>query len=130
MQRLAARRVLVVEDDILIAMDIEQLLRDAGCTIVGPVSRVAEALELLQQNRIDAALLDINLGSEQVFPVADVLDDSGIPFVLITGHTMRPVPARHKERPIVTKPYRPNRVLAALVSALGSNRQRVVSQTN
>jgi two-component SAPR family response regulator len=128
MHRLADRRVLVVEDDVLIAMDIEQLLLEADCKVYGPVSHVADALRLLEKvHDLDAALLDVNLGSEQVYPVADFLDDAGVPFVLLTGHTMRPVPQRHKKRPLITKPYRPNRVLAALVTAMQTTRQPVAS---
>jgi two-component SAPR family response regulator len=125
--RVAMRRVLVVEDDILIAMDIEQLLVDAGCDVVGPVARVSEALELLNLNNVDAALLDINLGTELVFPVADALDESGIPFVLVSGHTKTPVPNRHCGRPLVTKPYSPRHLLTALAAVLDSPRERVSS---
>jgi two-component SAPR family response regulator len=124
MKRLSGMRVLVVEDDVLIAMDIEQLLQDAGCGVVGPVASVGAAFRALEASEVDAAVLDINLNGELVFPVADALDDANIPFILVTGHTERPVPTRHRARPLVTKPYRPTRVIAALVSAISPKRAR------
>lgn len=84
---LKGRTVLVVEDDYMIAADLACSLEEAGATVVGPMASVPEALALLAtEPRIDAAVLDVNLGSEKVFPVADVLRERGVPFVFATGY--------------------------------------------
>src|SRR5262249_43137929 len=100
-------RVLVVEDDFLTALALEGMLIDAGCAVVGPVPRVSEALEVIEVERLDLALLDVNLAGERVFPVADVLVERGVPFVFTTGYSAEHLPPRHRNRPILAKPYSP-----------------------
>jgi DNA-binding NarL/FixJ family response regulator len=73
------RRVLIVEDNVLIAMEMEYIVGDCGCAVVGPVSNVASGLEAVRQTEIDGAVLDVNLGDERVWPIAEVLDERGIP---------------------------------------------------
>lgn len=79
-------RVLVVEDEILIAMELEMVLTDAGFDVIGPVPVVAAALALLKEGRPDAAVLDMNLRGERVTPVAEVLRAMGVPFVLTSAY--------------------------------------------
>ncbi len=88
------RHVLIVEDDIFIALDLERVLDDAACGVVGPAASVELALAKISVTKLDAALLDVNLGQELVFPVADRLSAEGIPFIFVTGEP-RTVPERH-----------------------------------
>jgi two-component sensor histidine kinase/CheY-like chemotaxis protein len=82
----ARRRILIVEDESLIAMSYEEVLSDAGYGIIGPVPDVPGALDLLRRDRPDAAVLDVNLGGQPVYPVAELLIQMGIPFVFCTGY--------------------------------------------
>lgn len=84
--RLAALRVLVVEDEFLAAMDLQYLLSREGCTVLGPVPSVDRALDLIEEDRPDAALLDVNLGGQRITPLAEQLRERGIPFILVTGY--------------------------------------------
>ena len=92
---LANRRILVVEDEFFIAMDLEMALKAAQAIVLGPVSRVQAGLDLVtRQNRISAAILDVNLGSEMVFPVADALLERSVPFLFATGEHPSTIPRR------------------------------------
>jgi len=116
----SSRTVLIVEDDIFIALDLERVLDDAGCSVIGPASSVERALAKIADTRLDAALLDVNLGHELVFPVADRLSAEGIPFIFVTGEP-RTLPERHWMRPVITKPYRAPAVLEALAAVIRPN---------
>jgi CheY-like chemotaxis protein len=85
---LAGRRVLLVEDELLVAMEMEEALRGLGCEVLGPAATVEEALRLAQVDagRIDAAVLDVNLAGRPSFPVADLLAGRGVPVVFATGY--------------------------------------------
>jgi CheY-like chemotaxis protein len=100
-----ARRILVVEDEILISMLLEDMLADLGYEVAATASRVDEALALARTAEIHAAILDVNLNGEDVFPVADVLAGRSIPFVFATGYGERVLPAAYKERPTLQKPF-------------------------
>ena len=78
--------ILVVEDEFLIAMELESTLRRGGYQVLGPAPSVRVALELLQRDRPDAAVLDVNLAGERVTPVAEVLRSMSIPFILASGY--------------------------------------------
>ncbi len=115
------RRVFVVEDSALIAMDLESILADAGHTVIGPASTVAEALALVDEGMVDVALLDIDLHGEIVTPVAERLADRGLPFAFLTGFEQggSPVPV-YADAPVLRKPFDGQSVLttlAALVAA-------------
>ena len=115
MSSLAGRRVLVVEDETLVAMLIEDTLLDAGAQVLGPVSTVAEALALVERELPDLAVLDLNLAGETSEPIADVLRDRGVPFVVASGYGPSGVPAKHAGVPVLAKPYAPEDLTAALV---------------
>ena len=85
MSGLVGTKVLVVEDEFLIAIEYQILLDRFGCEMLGPVSSIAEAFVLLRHSRPDMALLDIRLADGQVTPVAEALKAAGVPFVLVTG---------------------------------------------
>jgi CheY-like chemotaxis protein len=115
------RRVLVVEDEALIAMAVEARLRDAGAEVVGPAFTAAEALRLVEaaaaaDGGISAAVLDLKLaGGETAIPVADALAARGVPFLFATGYGAgRCDTGRHTAAPVLHKPYDPERLVAAL----------------
>jgi CheY-like chemotaxis protein len=114
---LAQRRVLVVEDIYLVAIDIEAALRAAGAEVLGPYSCCRDALQALQTARIDAAALDILLHEETVYPVAEVLRTAGVPFVFVTGCEADLIPADFVDTPLVAKPFTRNDVVAAVAAA-------------
>lgn len=111
---LARRRALVVEDDYFIADDLARALRKFDAEVVGPVPTCNEALRLLAAERIDLAILDINLRDAAVFPVADVLSARGTPFVFATGYGETSVPDRFRDVPRWEKPFNPDALALAL----------------
>ena len=96
-------RVLIVEDDDVFAAAIEGVLIDAGVTVVGRANSVAAALRVVATQTLDVACLDINLGHEDSFPVADELLSRAIPFVFVTGRDAKYLPDRHRNQPLVSK---------------------------
>jgi len=110
-----AYRILVVEDEALVAMLVEDALEDAGFGVIGPVRSVAQALEALDAEAPDAAVLDLNLAGENSIAVADALVARSIPFVVATGYGAAGLPAAHKGAPVLPKPYDP----ADLTSLVG-----------
>jgi CheY-like chemotaxis protein len=110
--------VLVVEDDVLTSMDIEDVLLGAGYNVIGPVGTVKWALQHLRENKVLGAALDVELGAENVAPVADALAALRIPFIFITGHSIRRLPRRHRNRLVVSKPFVPADLISALKFAI------------
>ena len=106
--------VLVVEDEALIAMDIQSIMENAGYRVVGPVSNVQAALAIVAREKPHIALLDINLGRSNVFELADALARSDIPMLFVTGHSRATLTGAHKDRPMVAKPFLPDVLLAAM----------------
>ena len=95
--------VLLVEDEMMICLDIECMLKDFGCTVVGPAATVSKALTLIATEQIDLAMLDVNLGRERSYPIADRLTLLGIPFLLSTGYAE--IDAPYDACPKLQKPY-------------------------
>ena len=114
------RLVLVVEDEFLIAMDLELLLRRHGWRVLGPAATVAAALRLLRQSDTpDVALLDVNLRGELVTPVAEALRARGVPFVLASAYpSLSQAAAALAGAPNIGKPTGERRLLAALARAV------------
>ncbi len=113
---LASRKVLVVEDEPLVAMMIEDMLTDLGYTVVGPAMQLADGLRLAETAQFDAAVLDINLNGARSFPVADVLQARGIPFLFATGYGGGEA-LEGRQEPVIQKPYQMER-LAEMLTAL------------
>lgn len=88
----------------MVALDVERLMRECDCTVAGPVSNVEEALEIVRQVRLDGAVLDINLGDEWVWPVASLLAERRVPFLLATGYDTSQVPEQFRSAPLLSKP--------------------------
>lgn len=97
-------RILVVEDEFVLAMDLEQELADLGCQVVGPAGRRDHALSLAGTEPIDGALLDINLNNGDTFETAGVLQARGIPIAFVTGYRDRALPGPLAEAPRRIKP--------------------------
>ena len=99
-------RILVVEDDAVIGMMLEDMLRELSCEPIGPAGSVRVALKFIEETPvIDAAVLDCNLGGEKVWPVADCLANCGIPFVFSTGYGAAGLEPRFAGVPVLNKPY-------------------------
>ena len=114
---LDGRVVLVVEDEALIAMQLEFALLDAGATVIGPVAHLDEAHEALAEREVDLALLDVDLAGVDVFPVADRLRERAVPFAFHTGHAERRVLAqRYGDAPVCRKPTDVDEVVGVLAS--------------
>jgi CheY-like chemotaxis protein len=113
-----SRSILIVEDDVLLGMAIGLCVQDAGYEVAGLARSVEAALETLSHQTVDAALLDVNLQGELVFPVANALAERGVPFVFVTAHPPLDIPERHRHRPVVPKPYYDAAICAALESVL------------
>lgn len=104
---LAGRRILVVEDEPLVAMLIEDLLLELECEVVGPASTLELARGYAAAGGLDGALLDVNLGDRDVYPLADELAAVGTPFVFVTGYGTHGHPAAYRDHPTIQKPFRP-----------------------
>src|SRR4029079_220917 len=100
----AGNRVMIVEDEALVAMALRESLDELGFSVLGPFSRISEAMIALRNNRIDAAVLDVNLGGELFYPLADVLAADHVPFVFITGYGAEEIEPRYAHVPILQKP--------------------------
>ena len=118
MSSLEGVRVLLVEDESLVAMLLETILEDAGCVVVGPAGRLSDAMTLVEAGGFDAALLDVNVGGEPVFPVAEALAARGAPFAFSSGYGAGGLPPGWAGRPVVAKPFDEAGVLGALREAL------------
>jgi CheY-like chemotaxis protein len=118
-EKLAGLRVLVVEDEALVAMLVEDFLTDLGCVVVGVAGTLAHGLTMANDRTlaIDGAMLDVNLGGDKVFPIADVLLGRSIPFVFATGYGMEGLLPCYAGYPVIAKPFRLEPLKAAITSA-------------
>jgi CheY-like chemotaxis protein len=116
-------RILIVEDEMLVAMNIEDMLLERGYEVAGIASRLEPALALARDGAFDIAMLDVNLAGDRSFPVADLLIARGIPFLFATGYGLDGIAEKYRDRPILQKPFRAGD-LAAAVEALLPARDR------
>lgn len=116
---LGGKHILIVEDEVLLAMDIQYSLEEQGAEVVGPGHSIAEAQVLIDNEDIDAAILDVDLNGEEVFPIAQQLCEAGIPFLFHTGHATREqLKALFPNVRVCHKPVMSSDLVANLVSAL------------
>ena len=113
---LSGRRVLIVEDEMLVLMMIEDMLADLGCKSVTSAATVEKALALIDAQAFDVALLDMNLDGNDSHPVAEALSARGVPFVYSTGNTGQNLRDGYSDRPVLKKPYRYEELAAILAS--------------
>ncbi|HEX7885356.1 MAG TPA: response regulator [Phenylobacterium sp.] len=119
-ETLAGTRLLIVEDETLVAMMVEDMLSDLGCVVVDVAGTVARGLSLVGDPNLalDGAILDVNLGGEKVYPVADVLQAHRIPFIFATGYGVAGIAEGYEHVPALAKPYdlsRLERILNAVI---------------
>ena len=114
------QRILVIEDSPVIAPFIADLLGDLGFKVVGPAPNMAKARELVEAAAFDAALLDVHIRGERVFPLCDLLDAQGVPFVLTSGYADWQIPEKWQDRPRLQKPYTMEQVDEALRGVLSA----------
>lgn len=115
--RLQGLRILVAEDELLVLLVLENMLREIGCEVVGPVATVEAALEAISRDSIDGALLDMNLHGRRITPAVEELVARGIPFLLCTGYGRSPrEEAVIRDAPRLTKPFN----LESLRAAMGA----------
>jgi DNA-binding response OmpR family regulator len=114
-QILQGSRILIVEDEYLLADDLSAALTEAGAEVLGPIASVEDAQTFIAgEDRIDAAVLDVNLRGDLIFPVADTLQARGVPFAFATGYDQWALPPRFAQVPRVEKPFKTNKVAAVL----------------
>lgn len=101
MSELTGQRILLVEDEALVAMATQIMLEEMGLSVSGPAASIETALSLIENDRLDGAVLDINLRGVESYPIADTLKVKGIPFIFVTGYEK---PRQHQGVPVVNKP--------------------------
>ena len=101
----APRRVLIVEDEMLVSILIEDALTDLGIEVAGVAATLEEALAHAEEGNFDCAILDVHVQGKDVFPVAEALAARGVPFVFATGYGQRGVPEKYRGRPVLQKPF-------------------------
>ena len=116
MGQLQRRRILVVEDEAAIALDLADLVREQGAVPVGPVATVDEALRVIAISPIDCAVVDIDLFGEESWAVAEALGNAKVPYLFLSGYSTDRVPPRYRLRPFLEKPYQPGRLIAAITA--------------
>jgi CheY-like chemotaxis protein len=102
---LTGRRILIVEDEPLVAMALEDMLLDLGCVVLGPALRLLPAMDLARTSTVDGAVLDINLGKDRSFPVAEILRERAIPFLFATGYGNQGLHPPFADAMVLAKPY-------------------------
>jgi CheY-like chemotaxis protein len=102
---LSGLRVLIVEDESMVNLLLQDMLEDAGCSVVGSASRLQEAVEKAKALTFDLALLDINLNGERSFPVAELLSERGVGCVFVTGYGAASLPSSYRTIPVLQKPF-------------------------
>lgn len=108
--------IFLVEDEAFVAALLEDMLADFGCILAGSVATVSEALAAVEASvGFDAAILDVNLGGEKVYPVADILVSRGVPIVFSTAYGPADLADRYPRARIIQKPYRPEDLAALLI---------------
>ncbi|WP_299654438.1 response regulator [uncultured Jannaschia sp.] len=123
-RELSDRRILVVEDERLIALDIRDILEEWGCVVLGPVATAAAALELVANDRPDCAVLDVQLASGTSEPIAAVLRADGCPFLILTAYQRGHLTGALQDAPMLSKPVDETKLRQALMSLLPANMSR------
>ncbi|HLH87010.1 MAG TPA: response regulator [Xanthobacteraceae bacterium] len=102
---LAGARLLVVEDEVLVAMEIEELIGELGAEVVGPFGRIADALDALRRESVTGAVLDIKLDGDTTLPLVDILRARGFPVLFVTGGAPEAIPESYRQLPRLSKPF-------------------------
>jgi CheY-like chemotaxis protein len=113
----AGKRVLVVEDELMIRLLLQDMLGDLGHTLAGEAGRIDEALTLAKNGEFDVAILDFNLNGQPISPVVEILVARGLPFVFATGYGQRGVPEAYRKTPTLQKPFQADALAQAIEAA-------------
>ena len=117
----AGRRVLVVEDEALVLINLEDILEQLGCTIAAQAMRLADAERLAASVEApDVAILDVNIGGAKVFPAAQILRERGVPILFATGYGRDGLPPEWQDHAVIAKPYSEADIARALDGLLGA----------
>ena len=114
-------KVLVVEDEMMIAMLIEDMLDEFGCKLVGPATNVPRALELIGKEKVDVAVLDLNLDGKDTYAIADALLQKNVPFIFATGYGSTGMIPEYRDRSVLQKPFQAKDLETALAEALADS---------
>ena len=125
----SGRRVLMVEDEMIVAWLLEDMLTDLGCAVIGPAGNVNQALAIIEAELIDVAVLDINLNGQLSYPIADALGARGVPFVFVTGYDKGRILDGYRVFPVLQKPFHRSELSDILAKLLAPKEQRVESVT-
>lgn len=115
-------RILVLEDNLLIAGHVCDFLRECGLEPVGPAARVDAAARVLKGRRIDGAVIDVNLGGQSCFPICALLRRWNVPFLFLTASDTSDIPGAFRDAPLLSKPFVPDELCSTLSSLLGPSR--------
>ncbi len=118
---LSGKRILVVEDEFFLGYLLEEDLKAAGATVLGPMNTLARALESATSETFDVAILDVNLSGQMIYPAADKLRERGVPFMFLSGYGWADFPERFRETPRVAKPYELKVLMQVLLKTLASS---------
>jgi CheY-like chemotaxis protein len=118
----ASKRILVVEDELMIRMLLQDMLSDLGHTLAGEAGRIEEAMALAKQCEFDVAILDVNLNGQPISPVVEILVERGLPFVFATGYGQRGVPERYRQATTLQKPFQSDALAQAIKAATAKAR--------
>jgi DNA-binding response OmpR family regulator len=113
---------MVVEDNPLLARFTRLLLTQFGCEVVGPVARIEDASALAEAEPLDAALLDVNVGTHSAAPIGAILDRRGVPYAVMTGYGRENMPAAFHDKLCLYKPFRESDLKAAMAALIGAER--------
>ena len=111
-------RVLIVEDEALIALHLEDMLEDMGCSTAAAFSSLPEAIAAIESLEADVAVLDVNVAGKEIFPLAEMLAERKVPIVFSTGYGAGMLPERWRSYPIVAKPFDPGALRKGLIAAM------------
>ena len=114
---LAGKRVLIVEDEMMVAMVLEDLLTELGCIVV-KAGRVMKAVRFVANTELDAAILDVNVAGEPVYPVAHELQERGIPFIFSSGYGVGGLAPEYRNCPMLSKPFQLEQLAPTLAAAI------------
>jgi len=121
----AGRSVLVVEDEMIVAWLLEDMLAELGCAVIGPAGSVKQALAMIDAEAIDVAVLDVNLNGEMSYPIADALAARGVPFVFVTGYDKDRMLDGYRIFPVLQKPFHRAELSDILAQQLASKQPSV-----
>jgi CheY-like chemotaxis protein len=118
----AGKRILVVEDELMIRMLLQDMLADLGHTLAGEAGRIEEAVALAKQGEFDVAILDVNLNGQPISPVVEILVERGLPFIFATGYGQRGVPEPYRQTTTLQKPFQSDALAQAIEAATAQAR--------